>query len=445
MSSLVKQMCLLKCRINVDSVAGNISIVDMDDENVESVIDSVSEAFDIIGIDIVPKVVVPEPEPPVITEESLEFEKLKFNDKEVQEQANKLLRTSYWAMYSSNASSRDICQYLMSANVEIAMKYGTKVPTDVCVGDIVDCNYGSHVNGEISGGHVHSIVCDIDDNGMVYAVPITKSILEGDGTRYLAFKANFDVEYTNPKYTGGTVLLKMGKYIHQQRFGEVVGHALPDFFVKVLNALPTAVDFLSKYTNYESKLAEKLGDVENDDDMLSFDAATEQQEGDKEEFLPEKEVTESADQDTFGEEENNSQCSSYKNVSEVSVEATDGSNAQKIPTEYYLSDMFADALNSLDYDNKTLGTNVDEFLDAIGLSKDNIIKQAFYGSTVVKRVNYDSIIIYVHDLSPNFSEEKIKAILKKSFNEWLLKYPEIREKYPRISIMALLKIFAKRM
>lgn len=46
MSSLVKQMCSLKCRINVDSANGNISIVDMDDNNVESIIDAISEAFE---------------------------------------------------------------------------------------------------------------------------------------------------------------------------------------------------------------------------------------------------------------------------------------------------------------------------------------------------------------------------------------------------------------
>ena len=91
----------------------------------------------------------------------------------------------YWAMYSNKAKSHDICQYLMSTGQEIAMKYNPKAPTKFAIGDIVDCNYGSHLKNEISGGHVHSIICDIDENGLVYAVPITKEQLEGDETRYL--------------------------------------------------------------------------------------------------------------------------------------------------------------------------------------------------------------------------------------------------------------------
>ena len=45
MSSLVKQMCALKCRIKVDTHEGDLSIEGMDDNNVENVIDSIDEAF----------------------------------------------------------------------------------------------------------------------------------------------------------------------------------------------------------------------------------------------------------------------------------------------------------------------------------------------------------------------------------------------------------------
>ena len=184
MSSLVKQMCSLKCRINVDLLSGRISIVDMDDENVESVIDAINEAFDITSVDIVPTVVVPEPELPVA-----------IKDSEVCEQANEMLRVIHCAMYSNNAKSSDICEYLRTTSEEIAMKYNSKEPTDVSIGDVVECNYGFHLKGEISGRHVHSIVCNIDDDGMVYVLPITKDILKCDETRFLPFSVNLDVEY----------------------------------------------------------------------------------------------------------------------------------------------------------------------------------------------------------------------------------------------------------
>ena len=440
MSSLVKQMCSLKCRINVDSLNGKISIVDMDDDNVESVIDAINEAFDIIGVDIDPTVVIPEPEPPVVTEDSIEFEKLEFNDAAVREQANKLLRTIYWAMYSCNAKSIDMCQYLRTTVVEIAMKYTPKELTEVSIGDVVDCNYGTHLKGEITGGHVHSIVCDIDNDGMVYVLPITKARLEGDETRFLPFSANLDVEYLdNSKYTGGTVLLKMGRYVHQQRFGEVVGHVLPEFFGKVLTALSTTVNFSSNITNYGSELAEKFGDVENDDDMLSF-GATEENNGT--EKSSDKETSESPLEASSSEEtsENPVEVSFDTEAKDSSVKA-DG----KVSAEDYLTSIVSDALGSLDK-TKSIEDSVDEFLDAICMSKDErIIRRSFIAACVVDNICYDSIINELHNDFPKMNEKIIKTTLKEEFKKWLAIHPDVKESYPKISIMALLKIFAKKM
>lgn len=454
MSSLVKQMCSLKCRINVDSLNGKISIVDMDDDNVESVIDAINEAFDIIGVDIDPTVVIPEHEPPVVTEDSIEFEKLEFNDAAVCEQANKLLRTIYWAMYSCNAKSIDMCQYLRTTVVEIAMKYTPKELTEVSIGDVVDCNYGTHLKGEITGGHVHSIVCDIDkEDGMVYVLPITKDKLEGIENRFMPFSANIDVEYLdNSKYTGGTVLLKKGRYVHPQRFGEVVGHVLPEFFGKVLTALSTTVDFSSNSTNYGSELAEKFGDVENDDDMLSF-GATEENNGT--EKSSDVETSESPVEASSGEEtgEAHVEASSDEETSENPVEVSFDTEAKdsavkadgKVSAEDYLTSIVSDALGSLDK-TKPIEDSVDEFLDAIGMSKNGkIIRNSFIAACIVKKIGYESIIIELHNSFPKMREEIIKATLKEEFKKWLAIHPDVKESYPKISIMALLKIFAKKM
>lgn len=439
MSSLVKQMCSLKCRINVDSLNGKISIVDMDDDNVESVIDAINEAFDIIAVDIVPTVVIPEPEPPVVTEDSIEFEKLEFNNAEVREQANKLLRVIYWAMYSNNAESRDICQYLMTTGAEIAMKYNPKEPTEVSIGDVVDCNYGSHLKGEITGGHIHSIVCDIDNDGMVYVLPITKATLEGDETRFLPFSANLDVEYTDTRYTGGTVLLKMGRYVHHQRFGEVVGHVLPEFFGKVLTALSTTVNFSSNSTNYGSELAEKFGDVENDDDMLSFGTIEENNGTEK---SSDEEISESPAQASSGEEASESPV---EVSSDTGTKDSSAKTDEKVSAEDYLTCIVSDALDSLDK-TKSIEDSVDEFLDAIGMPKnEKIIRSSFIAACVVKKIGYESIIIELHNSFPKMREKIIKATLKEEFKKWLAIHPDVKENYPKISIMALLKIFAKKM
>ncbi len=409
MSSLLKQMCSLKCRISVDLINGSISITDMDDNDVDSIIDAVNEAFEISSIDIVPSVVVPEPEKPVITEDSIEFEKVEFNDTEVQEQVNKLLRIIYWAMYSNKAKSRDICQYLMSTGTEIAMKYNPKVPTKFAIGDIVDCNYGSHLKNEISGGHVHSIICDIDENEMVYAVPITKTQIENDETRYLQFAANIDVEYNDARFAGGTVLLNMGRYIHQLRVIKVVGHALPEFFHKILIALPATVSFSSKYDNYEDQFAEKFGDVSNDDSMLSFESSEE----------PE-----------------------VKKIEDDSVEEISG---KVISSEDYVADIIADALNSLDK-SKPVEDQIDNFLDAIGLSKNVlIVRNAFIAACSVDKVTYNNLVIELQKEMPKVRGEIIKLTLKNEFKKWLSNHPDVIANYSKISIIVLLKLFAKKM
>lgn len=382
MSSLVKQMCSLKCRINVDSANNNISISDMDDNNVEKVIDAISDAFDITDIDIIPTVVPPEPEKTVITKDSIGFGKVEFSDAEVQEQVNKLLRTIYRAMYFQKAKSCDICQYLMSAGAEIAMKYYPNAPIKFAIGDIVDCNYGSHLKNEISGGHVHSVICDIDDNGTLYAVPISKESLEGDAAKYLPFLANVDVTYHDAKYTGGTALLKKGRYISHLRVNAVVGHALPEFFGKLLTALP--VDFS----------APPVGE-------------------------------------TSGE-----------GVSETPTEELKGKGT-KISVEDYLETIVADALNSLDK-SKPVEEQIDGFLDAIGLSKsERIVRNSFVVSCIVKKISYESISLELHN---EFKEKSIKATLKDEFKKWLAaEHPDVKEKYPNVSIMVLLKIFARKM
>lgn len=57
MANLLMQMCSLKCRSKLDTREGRLSIIGMDDENIEGyedIIDAIDKTFDIISIDIVP-------------------------------------------------------------------------------------------------------------------------------------------------------------------------------------------------------------------------------------------------------------------------------------------------------------------------------------------------------------------------------------------------------
>lgn len=432
MSSLVKQMCALKCRINVDTIKGEISIDGIDDGIVENVIDSINEAFNIDGIDIIPGVEIPETEEPVVTAESLELSKIEFSDEGVENQLNKLQRVIYWAMYSSKAQSRDICQYLMAAGAEIAMKYNPRKVHDFSIGDIVVCNYGNHLNGEISGGYVHSIVCDIDEDGTFYAAPITKAKKEEDIQRYLPFEANIDIDYNDSKYFGGTVLLKKGNYIRPERIQYIIGKARPKFFAKLLAALPDAVHF--SHNDYAEKLSEKYGDVDNDDCTL-FD-----------------ETTEIVDAETFDDvlitfstEETSGEGEAKTLVSDSSNEDKSSDNVKKVSVEEYIEELLADSIANLDK-SKTIGELIELFLNNIGFkTNEEIIKQSFAAACNVHKISYETILLVLHNIFPDLKEETIKSTMRKEFNQWLTLYPEAKEKYPKVSFMVLLKIFVKKM
>lgn len=94
---------------------------------------------------------------------------------------------------------------------KISTRFWPKPIIEFAVGDIVDVNYGAHLPSEISGGHVHSIVCHIFDDNMVYVVPITKLRNNVLATSYLFIDAPQDVTYFNKSYKGGTVLVNKGK------------------------------------------------------------------------------------------------------------------------------------------------------------------------------------------------------------------------------------------
>ncbi len=400
MSKFIKIMCSLNCRINVDSLNGNISIQDMDDEYVESVIDIISEAFDIAGVDIVPTEGATKPKPQMInktdnTKDLVEFEKFDLNDEEVRNQINKLLRNISFVMNSENAESYDICKYLMTTNCEIAMKYRPDDLVKISVGDIVDCNYVNHLDGEISGGHVHSIVCDIDDEGLAYALPISKRVISDDYARYIPFKAEQDVFYNDSKYTGGSILINKGRYIHTQRVFEVVGHVLPEFFIEVLKALSNSFDFTSNVVDYKEN---------NEEDEV--------------------ESTETSCENAQDSDANN--------------------EVKKVSAEEYIESIISDAF---DFENKyDLNQIIPKFMEDTGIGGHNrVLKYAFIGACIVDKINYENIILYVKQSISDLEEDDIKLTLKDEFNKWLAIHPDVKEKYPKVSIMTMLKIFAKRM
>lgn len=453
MSQLLIQMCSLKCRITVDLEENNISIIEMQNSEIETVIDSIAENFDISGIDIVPvckntdtdkqdivetvsteqdnsnvkegvtgEILEKKDDESVTTEQKMDSEKMSaeiseeasskmsekavnesdievpkilFHNPEVEEQANKLMNMIARIVEKYDVPAFEICKFLKSTGFEIAMKYNPKETVEISVGDIVICNYGTHIEGEISGGYVHAIVCDIDEDNMFYAVPITKQTLEEDVLRYLPVKANEDICYFDSRYTGGTALLRKAKYMHIQRVQSVVGTAHMSLMNKLWNILPQSFSFS------KTELPVETNEI----------------------F-----VENSAHEKEFVAKEKDAEISHKDNNQSV---------------EKFVESIVKNALEKLD-ETKPIREQVETFLDEINFSeKSNFIIESFVVACEMKKITYENITAELH--KKDYPYVNVKQVMRACFKKWLENYPGAQEKYPVISFIILLKVFAKKM
>lgn len=435
-ASLVKQMCTLECRINVDLASSIISVTGIDDDKVGDVIAAVGETFEIIGVDIIPTEevaavstekteVIQETSKMEINEESFEVQKVEFGDPYVENWLEKLSKKIAWVVYSKNVSTTDVCKFIMSAMNEIEMRYGPEIMKDFSIGDVVDCNFGVHSKGEVSGGHVHALVCDITSESAVYLVPIAKTVNDFDSAKHIAFVANEDVDYFESRFKGGVLLLKKGVYLNQGRIINVIGHASPELLEKVIKQLPSAFDFSNNSQNYEEKFNERFGSTENDED--TFPSA----EDDDEEQVTANEET--------------------QDVEVVDEPKLKAETAKKIPASEYLLNRFSDAFNSLAYyENNSINEKIAYFLKEINFTykgqakkEYKLVSSAFLEVYTDRTIKYSDVVNKIYKRGNFTSESKVREILTSNFKKWLDNYPDINEEYPRISFKSLLNAFSE--
>ncbi len=424
---------------------GTVVASDVDPLRIENVIEVVENCFEITGVDIDTTDVVFEVEKPAVEEkpktkskvdktaleadsaDDLSFKKIEFQNNDVEKQMNKLLDIIYWMMYKKNVPADKIVKHLLATGREIAMRFNPKPSISVNVGDIVDCQYGTHLDSEISGGHVHALVCNIIDN-TVFVIPITKQIIEGQF--YLPFSVEKDVVYTEPdKYNDGTLLLDRGSYVGIERLDEVIGKALPEFFDEVIEVLPEAYCFDSLTFTDKSYDEEDVGDFEPED-TTTADTVVDNENG-----------VGSISEDVENVSESVTIAESTETEPVSDTIAKDFSKFDNV--EDALAELIGESIQALDK-NSDLEPQLDDFLTTIGISNEILIKQAFLVACKVKKVKYESVLIELKNQNPEQKEDEIKQALKDAFKTWIsTNYPTITEQFPKISIMSLLKFFAK--
>ncbi len=110
--------------------------------------------------------------------------------------------------------------------------------------------------------------------------------------------------------------------------------------------------------------------------------------------------------------------------------------------EDVLLTVVGDALKDIEVGGSILA-NTRNFLTAIGLPTDNpLINEAFLASTSIKRITYENIIAEVMKTNSELTEDTVKDGLKEVFRSWVASKEELAP-YNRLAITSLLKLFAK--
>lgn len=175
-----------------------------------------------------------------------------FNSKIVMKQLSKLVKTADFNMRRYLVSPKKISDHIVTLTSEIYMEYNDKNNVTYKVRDIVECNFGVHLSGELSGGRVPCVIIKINNKKRPYIVPITKKTSYINGKGYLKFKNKQDLEYEHNEslYKEGTLLLELGQYINPKRVNKVLGYVYEDFFIKIKKELARVYEFEENNKKY---------------------------------------------------------------------------------------------------------------------------------------------------------------------------------------------------
>ena len=87
---------------------------------------------------------------------------------------------------------------------------------------------------------------------------------------------------------------------------------------------------------------------------------------------------------------------------------------------------------------------VDDLARALGFDPTNdIVRYAFVVSTQTDKINYSNIQGLLIQVLPDTNYDQAQEVLKKEFKKWMEANPRIKEKYPKIGMTTILKVFAR--
>ena len=154
--------------------------------------------------------------------------------------------------------------YILSAIQCIHSKLKLTTPLDdFKEGDIIDCNYGTNMPYETSGGHIWNLVVAKQEH-QAFVIPLFKntsgSQLETDTS--IQVDESMVSFYSIKTDLSATVLsIGAGRWISTYRISKVIGKASNDCLKKVITELPKAFDFSCKENSFTDDC---VGSIERD-------------------------------------------------------------------------------------------------------------------------------------------------------------------------------------
>ncbi len=181
------------------------------------------------------------------------------------------------------------------------------------------------------------------------------------------------------------------------------------------NFLYNLVTLLPKARDYSANFAHLFEDIDDSEPEMIF-----------------------TDEPETDETASTEEGSSNKSTNEVvSSTLPKGQTAEDV-----LLTVVGDALKDIEVGGSILA-NTRNFLTAIGLPTDNpLINEAFLASTSIKRITYENIIAEVMKTNSELTEDTVKDGLKEVFRSWVASNATLAP-YNRLAITSLLKLFAK--
>lgn len=365
----------------------------------------------------------------------------RFDDPDVESTLNNLVKDCYWAIYSKNIPKEEIIKHLKTARSDMYYDYfsSLKEKVKISVGDVVACDYGKRLPGEVRGSRVLALVVKIFWNDTALLVPIfgKNGYSKYDVRVLLNEEIVFDSKEQNEEYAkyfengGNTFILKLAATVSVIRIKEVIGHLKPEIFNRIALKLPSVFTPDSICYMDNEKIAEDAEEITGTEVAGEITEVTceENEDSNKEELsITESEVS------SEGEEERNSEA-------QEEVVDQDEVIVNKETTNEFIMKYFEDVL-------KKASKDVCSFLRAIDFCPSSgeeleLVNASFAKAVELKKITFNNMIseLYVVEVNNELSEQKMGRVLKACFKKWILKHPQLIEKNSCLSIVSFWKFY----